>query len=134
MDADGIESLSFRAVLTVANADGHYLEIHGSGGWGFEFLRACDETPCCARGLCDGESKEAAIGCAFLVAFLVGFPILVPLTATKRSTLAPIPFLDWPGGGNLLQRRAMRAAIFGRMGPSGSAPSVPTIGENMGGL
>jgi len=44
VDADGLESLSFRAVWTAADGCGRRLEIYGSEGWGFESLRACWET------------------------------------------------------------------------------------------
>ena len=43
--AGGPESLWFRAVRTSVDAHGHRLEIYGSGGWGFESLRACDKSP-----------------------------------------------------------------------------------------
>ncbi len=35
----------FLAVWTAVDACGHALEIYGSGGWGFEFLRACHGIP-----------------------------------------------------------------------------------------
>ena len=41
VDAGGIESLSFRDVWTAVDTCGHRLDIYGSEGWGFEFLRAC---------------------------------------------------------------------------------------------
>jgi hypothetical protein len=44
-DARGTESLSFRAVWTAVDTHRHRLEIYGSEGWGFEFSRACCETP-----------------------------------------------------------------------------------------
>ena len=50
VDACGIESLCFRPVWTVVDACGHGLEIYGSGGWGFEFLRACRLNPLQRKG------------------------------------------------------------------------------------
>jgi hypothetical protein len=41
VDAHGLGSLWFRAVWTAVDGCGHCLEIYGSGGWGFEFVRAC---------------------------------------------------------------------------------------------
>ena len=41
VDAGGHQALVIRAVWTAVDACGHGLEIYGSGGWGFEFLRAC---------------------------------------------------------------------------------------------
>ncbi len=34
-------SFPFRAVWTPVDCCGHFLEIYGSEGWGFESLRAC---------------------------------------------------------------------------------------------
>ena len=50
VDACGRGSLLFRAVWTAVDGCGHCLEIYGSGGWGFEFLRACHRNPCESRG------------------------------------------------------------------------------------
>jgi hypothetical protein len=41
VDADGIKSLKRRAEWTSSDALGRRLDIYGSGGWGFESLRAC---------------------------------------------------------------------------------------------
>jgi hypothetical protein len=39
------------------------VDDYGSGGWGFEFLRACRQTPCTARGfwLCGPERRVSRI-------------------------------------------------------------------------
>ena len=42
------------------DARGHRLEIYGSGGWGFESLRACRAKPLFRQGF--GASEVAAIG------------------------------------------------------------------------
>ncbi|CAN5746639.1 hypothetical protein BH23ACT5_BH23ACT5_18560 [soil metagenome] len=45
------------------DACGPRLEIYGSGGWGFESLRACYRNPCvCAVSLCGGWPRGAALG------------------------------------------------------------------------
>ena len=41
MDGDGHGGLSLRDVWTASDSHGLRLEIYGSGGWGFESLRAC---------------------------------------------------------------------------------------------
>jgi hypothetical protein len=50
VDTGGIERLSFRAVWTAVDVCGHGLYIYGSGGWGFESLRACYQDPCMSEG------------------------------------------------------------------------------------
>jgi hypothetical protein len=41
VDADGLESPTLRPEWNPVDAYGLGLEIYGSGGWGFESLRAC---------------------------------------------------------------------------------------------
>jgi hypothetical protein len=43
------------------DAHGHGLEIYGSGGWGFESLRACGRKPLFRRGFLRVWLSEAAI-------------------------------------------------------------------------
>ena len=43
MAAVRLGGLLFRAVWTAVDGCGHSLEIYGSGGWGFESLRACQQ-------------------------------------------------------------------------------------------
>ena len=45
VDGGGLESPSFRPVWTPVDTYGRRLENYGSGGWGFESLRACRERP-----------------------------------------------------------------------------------------
>lgn len=51
---------------------GHRMEIYGSGGRGFESLRMCDETPCCARRPLVGVAEEVRLGRELPGGFLVG--------------------------------------------------------------
>jgi hypothetical protein len=44
MDAGGLGSASLQALRTPVDTHGHGLDIYGSEGWGFESLRACDES------------------------------------------------------------------------------------------
>jgi hypothetical protein len=70
MDADGHEAILYRAVWTVVDVHGRRLEIYGSEGWGFEFLRACRPT------------KPATGSCAVRIE---------PRSACSTATSAPSP-------------------------------------------
>ena len=56
MDVWGLGSPQFQAGSTLIDTRGHRLEIYGSGGWGFESLRAC-----CAKPLLMTASTLATV-------------------------------------------------------------------------
>ena len=50
MDTGGLEGPPFQRVWTLMDPHGRRVEIYGSGGWGFESLRACCMNPLRRRG------------------------------------------------------------------------------------
>ena len=127
----GIEALSFRPVWTAVDAHGHRLEIYGSGGWGFEFLRACCRNPCesddtdvyqrhCASESwawpSDGQDNRFTWD---LVNKGAGDDAVLSLSAAVRRG-SPRPRRR-----SLAHRAGMRSSTQPRP-PSGSVPNSPT--------
>ncbi len=54
MDHHGQRTVWFRTVWTAVDFYGRSASIYGSEGWGFEFLRACQRSPCGAWPLSRG--------------------------------------------------------------------------------
>ncbi len=62
VDPGGIGSLQVRPAWTLVDASGHGLEIYGSGGWGFESLRACHRKPLRKAGVSDVGMRPSSGG------------------------------------------------------------------------
>ena len=90
MDGCGLGGLLFLAVWTAVDGCGHGLEIYGSGGWGFEFLRACQRNPCESGGFValphGGSLLESAVGA-----------ILVSHSPLDRRSGRPTDWFDQDG-------------------------------------
>jgi hypothetical protein len=58
MDDHGLEGVLYRTVWTSVDGCGRRSEIYGSGGRGFESLRACEGNPCVSQGFLLGAHVQ----------------------------------------------------------------------------